>query len=136
VSEFKTYAPEAWPQCVVDLTQLIVPKILDGDGDDLSILREQFRIASISGVESSGVGYFLQFELPSSVRTTGKEDVAGGSANITLSGLRHGAGCVLFVRGGVLDMFELYSYGEPWPDDARLVQVGQVQGLFEASNVG
>lgn len=33
-----------------------------------------------------------------------------------IAGLEHGAGFVVFVRGGHLDTLEGYSYDEPWPE--------------------
>ena len=33
--------------------------------------------------------------------------------------LAHGAGFVLFIRGGRLSMLEGYTYDEPWPDQVR-----------------
>ena len=43
-------------------------------------------------------------------RVPGLDDVT-----VEIEGLRHGAGFVLFLGDGLLDMLEGYSYGEPWP---------------------
>ena len=37
----------------------------------------------------------------------------------TISGLRHGAGFVLFVDDGQLAMLEGFSYDGPWPQDIK-----------------
>jgi hypothetical protein len=35
----------------------------------------------------------------------------------TVNGLAHGAGFVLFIRDGKLDILEGFTYDEPWPKD-------------------
>jgi hypothetical protein len=42
-----------------------------------------------------------------------------GDVNADLDGLQHGAGFVVFVRGGRLATLEGYSYDEPWPTEVR-----------------
>lgn len=39
--------------------------------------------------------------------------------NAVVDGLQYGAGFVIFMRGGRLDILEGYSYGEPWPKEIR-----------------
>jgi hypothetical protein len=42
--------------------------------------------------------------------------MALGDVTATIEGLEHGAGFVLFVQDGVLDVLEGFSYDEPWTD--------------------
>jgi hypothetical protein len=39
-----------------------------------------------------------------------------GDIGADIPGLAHGAGFVLFVRGGVISMLEGFSYDEKWPE--------------------
>jgi len=90
-------------------------------------VREQFGLAQIETVELSGVGFFVEFLVPADVPLAAPANFQGGSARIRVQGVQHGADCVLFIRGGKLAMFEVYTYGsEPWPDDARILGVEDV----------
>jgi len=40
-------------------------------------------------------------------------------ATATIDGLQHGAGFLLIVEDGMLDMVEGCTYVEPWPDRSR-----------------
>jgi hypothetical protein len=67
--------------------------------------------------EFSGVGFFTEFALPSDAQV--KRDVADmslGDIGAELPGLKHGAGFVLFTRGGSVTMLEGFTYDENWPE--------------------
>lgn len=98
--------------------QAVMDKLLAGDHPAMAILRAQAATARLVSREYSGVGFFCSFEVPADAPTLG----AGGrltidDVNAEVTGLTHGAGFVLFVCDGRLDMLEGFSYDEPWPDD-------------------
>jgi hypothetical protein len=43
-------------------------------------------------------------------------DMHIGDVGAEFPALKHGAGFVLFVRGGVITMLEGYTYDEAWPE--------------------
>jgi hypothetical protein len=47
--------------------------------------------------------------------------------NATIDGLAHGAGFVLFVRGGRIETLEGFSYDEPWPPRVERFLLAYVQ---------
>ncbi len=65
----------------------------------------------------TGVGFFVNFDVDADApRTEPIKNFTGGNVAIALEGVEHGAGCVLFVRDGVITMLEGYTYGaEAWP---------------------
>lgn len=98
------------------LEQAVLDKLLSGDHPALSTLRAQAAQARLVGRELSGVGFFCSFEVPPEaprLEPPGSFDI--GDVNADVSGLKHGAGFVLFIRNGRLDMLEGFSYDEPWP---------------------
>ena len=42
-----------------------------------------------------------------------------GDVYAEIPGLEHGAGFVLYIKDGYLDMLEGYSYDEPWPSSVE-----------------
>jgi hypothetical protein len=93
-------------------------KLLDGDDAVLSALREQLRTCCVRKREMTGCGFFTELDVDRALAgaPTNVEKLRVGDVEACVAGLEHGAGFVLFVRDGYLDMLEGYSFDEPWPD--------------------
>lgn len=99
-----------------ELENAVLTKLLAGEHPILATLRLQVEAARLATREYSGNGFFCTFAVP-----PGPPPVASnptfriGDVDAKVKGLKHGAGFVLFVKNGYLDMLEGYSYEEPWP---------------------
>jgi hypothetical protein len=91
------------------------------------VLRAQYAGSRIRKVELTGVGFFIEFDVPADVARTVPTSFAGGNARIDVEGVTNPAGCVLFVKAGVLSKLEGYTYGwEGWPAHPVFVNVRAV----------
>ena len=118
--------PEKQVKMVHDLTSLL----LDGEHSTLEVLRTQLAESTVTRLEWTGAGFFADFLIPETLPLSEPGDLTGGSAFLTVEGLPHGAGCVLFVRNGVLDMLEGYTYGDgEWAEDAEIVGIADVEPI-------
>ena len=126
----KVYSATDAPSEVLELSQQLIPRLLQGSDPDLSTLREQYAAARVSEVQLSGVGFFVDFEVPPALPLCSRTDIVGGHATIAAPGLKHGAGCVLFVRGGRLAMLECYTYDDEWPVHLPGVVIKDVSPLL------
>ncbi len=105
------------PVELLDLIARLMPLLLAGDRPTCSTLREQYADATIREIELTGVGFFARFDIRADAPRTEPKGFAGGNVVITLEGVEHGAGCVLFVRDGAIAMLEGYTNGsEAWPE--------------------
>ena len=92
-------------------------RLLDGDDVAFLALRQQAQGADVvsrefTGVDSSRSQHPCHIpRLPDGTRIG---PIGGVGAEIT--GLRHGAGFVLFLVDGSLHTLEGFTYDEPWPD--------------------
>ena len=102
-----------------NLEQQLMGLLLEGESPVLNILRQQYALAKIARREFSGVGFFLYFDVPENVPLMEPPNFAAGNVSISLENVPNGAGCVLFVKNGKLNMLEGYTFGNPWP--ARLI---------------
>ena len=125
----KTYSPSEVPQEVLDLAARLMPLLLAGDHPTCAILREQYARASIRHVELTGVGFFVDYEVPADVARTLPASFAGGNVSIEVEGVTHGAGFVLFVRDGVLSMLEGYTYDDPWPEHPVVIELRDASAI-------
>jgi hypothetical protein len=102
-----------------EFEQALLEKLLAGDHPVLAVLRAQVQAARVASREYTGSGFYLSFDIPPEAPALRKESFQFGDVNAAIDGLQHGAGFVVFVRGGRLDMLEGYSYDEPWPTEIR-----------------
>jgi hypothetical protein len=101
-----------------DLERAVLEMLLVGDHPALVVLRRQMEHVSVAGRETTGVGFFCDLSVDDGCPTVDR-DFHLGDVHAEIEGLAHGAGFVLFVRGGRLSLLEGFSYDEPWPDTVR-----------------
>jgi hypothetical protein len=84
----------------------------------MNSLRTQFERCRVAARKPTGVGFFTQLHIPDDAEPAPVKPgrMSLGNVVATVDGLQHGAGFVLFVENGVLDMLEGFSYDEPWLD--------------------
>lgn len=94
----------------------VMAMLLTGKHDILDILRKQFALCTIVNREFTGTGFYSTFSVPEiTQRLPDKDSFCFGDVEADISGLKHGAGFVLWIREGVLDFLEGYTYDELWP---------------------
>lgn len=99
-----------------DLEAAVVAMLLDGEGPTLEQLRRQWAAATIAKREIVENGVCTHYTVPAELRLSFKQlQLEGVRADI--AGLAKGAGFVLFIDDGVIDVLEAYTYDEPWPSD-------------------
>jgi hypothetical protein len=125
----KMYIPEAAPREVIALAEHLVPQMLVGDHPALVALRVQYDRGQVATVELTGAGFFVNYQVPGDTPHAKPSDFQGGDVRIEAAGVTHGAGCILFVRGGRLAFLECYTHGGEWPEDVAVLSVGNVQPL-------
>ena len=125
----KTFEHGAAPSELTALAKRLMPELLAGEHSSLSTLRAQYQVARIDRVELTGAGFYIHFRVPSAAVRVSPGDFQGGDASIQVEGLKHGMGCVLFVRSGRVAFLEGFTYEEEWPTDFRVVAVEDVHAI-------
>ena len=98
------------------LEKAVLEMLLDQPGEPFDAIRQQLSFATVSKRESSGVGFFTEFALSDEAPVKRDlPDMTLGGANAQMPSLEHGAGFVLFIRGGVVTLLEGFTYDENWP---------------------
>jgi hypothetical protein len=101
------------------IERAVMSMLLVGEHPVLDILRRQFELCTIAKREFTGAGVFVTFSVPETApRLPQRDSFSFGDVSADIQGLQHGAGFVLWVREGVLDFLEGYTYDELWPDQA------------------
>jgi len=102
-----------------DLTKLeraVLDMLLAGELPAAETLRAQVRVGRVVERRITGVGFFTTFAVPPDApRVHGSFQL--GDVLARIEGLSHGAGFVLWVKNGALDMLEGYTFDESWPHE-------------------
>jgi hypothetical protein len=98
------------------LERAVIEMFLAGELPALRTLSEQFKASRPLKREFTGVGFFTYFDVPASApRVIYPDRVSISDVDASIDGLQNGAGFVLFVREGTLQMLEGFTYDQPWP---------------------
>jgi hypothetical protein len=113
---------------MTDLEMAVMVKFLDGDHSTLKALRQQLASCRVDKREFTGAGFYTDFVVDNSVVDQLHGDFNLDEVIAEIDGLKHGAGFVLYVRNGMLQSLEGYSYDEPWPEKISGFKLRFMQG--------
>ena len=101
---------------MLPLEREVMEKFLNDNDSKFSILREQLKIATVTDRKNTGVGFYIDFLVPSSApRISANPSFQIGDVVGKLNGELE-VGFVLFVKDGALSMLEGFTYGaDEWP---------------------
>jgi len=106
----------------------VIEKLLAGPNPILNALRKQYGKARVKKREFTGVGFWLDIELPPDVAPAPLvQRLHLSDVGAELEGVNHGVGFVLHVRDGLLDQLEGFTYDEPWPDRVGAFSVAYIR---------
>jgi hypothetical protein len=95
-----------------------IATIVGGDHPVLAGLRTQLARCEVPKREFTGVGFFTTLAVPSDVPSVPvRRRLDLGDVHVTMDGVAHGVGLVLFVEEGRLALLEGFTYDGPWPDE-------------------
>ena len=99
-----------------ELEKQVMAAILAGNDPRLPALRLQYAVAQVTERKFSEVGFFTYFRVAPDVPSAKPDSFElGHSIHLEIEGVENGAGVVLFIRNGVLDMLKGFTYTATWP---------------------
>ncbi|HXI82311.1 MAG TPA: hypothetical protein VNM34_16005 [Verrucomicrobiae bacterium] len=106
------------PDELTPLERQVIATLLAPEHPVTRALHRQFEACRVVSREFTGRGFFSKLVVADGVDAAPvtRKRLHLGDATPTIAGLEHGAGLVLLVREGVLDMLEGFAYDEPWPN--------------------
>jgi hypothetical protein len=114
---------------ISELESEVMRMLLNGNDPVLNTLREQWRASRVEKRELTGVGFYTRFSVLDSIpRIEGNRTFNFGDVIAEINGLQYGAGFVLFVKDGVINMLEGYTYDESWPPIISAFRLAYNQG--------
>ena len=91
-------------------------------------LYKQYKSLIVKTRTFTNVGFFTEFYMAEDSLRRGEIDCFRlGGIHAKISGLKYGAGFVLFINNGFIATLEGYCYDEEWPKDANIIEIFKVQ---------
>jgi hypothetical protein len=107
------------------LENQVLELLLAGEEAVLTVLREQIASAKIQAREFTGVGFYLDFEIPATAKRL--QDVLAVKHSFCFGDVgayfdqgaqRQEVGFLLWIKDGYVDFLEAYTYGlKKWPEE-------------------
>lgn len=100
------------------LEKAVLDTLLDRPGAPFETIRQQLSHATVATRKFTSVGFFTDFTLPADAPVSRDlSDQTIGGVGASFPGVEHGAGFMLFIRGGIVRMLEGYTYADDqWPE--------------------
>ena len=107
------------------LERQVLSTLLAADHPVTVALRRQVDQCRVATRELTGHGFFSTLAVADDAvaAPVTRTRFALGDVVARIDGLRHGAGFVLFVKDGVLDLLEGFAYDEPWPETIATFEI-------------
>lgn len=93
----------------------VLEALLLGEDPLLRVLSKQLTRATVSDRSYSGIGCFVDIDLPDDVSGSTPRDILIRDIHVEVDDCDHGAAAILVVRNGRLAMLELVAYAGEWP---------------------
>jgi hypothetical protein len=107
----------------------VLKKLLMGSFPILTQLRNQLNFCTIKNRKFTGFGFYTTFIVPEKIHRNKKLNFMIGDVNGEIEGLNNGAGFLLYIKNGVIDMLEGYSYDESWPASIDKFKLFYTKGI-------
>jgi hypothetical protein len=109
---------------LTDLERAVLEKLVAGDDQRLAELREQLETTLASKREMTGVGFFTTLSVLDPTHRLGDQSLELGGVIAQIPSLTYGAGFLLFIRNGFLNLLEGFVYGDdPWPENISSFEI-------------
>lgn len=105
----------------------IIDACLAGDDPKLATLRQQADLATVVSREHTGVGAYVKFRVPDAAPRLGPGPMIIDDVNLEVAGVPHGVATLLYVIDGALDLLELATFADPWPQEPEILSVGYLR---------
>lgn len=108
---------------LLPLEKGVLCKLLEGDDPLLVALRLQLANCAVAQRELTGCGFYATLAVSVDAPRVDDVDAKFGDVVADISGLANGAGFLLYLKDGLLDMLEGYSFDEPWPKSTDIFEL-------------
>lgn len=93
----------------------VITAIINKESEISENLYMQYIHSKVISREFTGYGFYTMYSVDPKYKNKIVKNAMLGEINATLNDLKHGAGFILYINNGLIDMLECYTYDEKFP---------------------
>lgn len=109
--------------------QQILEAFLKGDQPELAVLRKQIAKLEVRNRTHTGVGCFVDFQLPAPVARVTPAEMAFGDVNLEVEGITAPVTTLLYIIGGAIHFLEIAADEGEWPKEPVITRLNYLKSI-------
>ena len=109
--------------------QQILEAFLKGQQPELAVLRKQMAKLEVRNRTHTGVGCFVDFQLPPTVARVTPAEMAFGDVNLEVEGITAPVQTLLYVIGGAIHFLEMAADEGEWPKEPVITRLNYLKSV-------
>jgi hypothetical protein len=109
--------------------QRVLEAFLKGDPPELAMLRKQIAKLEVRNRTHTGVGCFVDFQLPPTVARVTPAEMAFGDVNLEVEGITAPVSTLLYVIGGAIHFLEIAADEGEWPKEPVITRLNYLKSV-------
>ncbi len=109
--------------------QQVLDAFLKGNQPELAVLRKQIDKIQVKARTHTGVGCFVDFQLPPTAARVTPAEMAFGDVNIEVEGVTAPVQALLYVIGGAIHFLEIAADEGEWPKEPVLTRINYLKSV-------
>lgn len=93
----------------------VITAIIKKETEISENLYEQYIHSNVVSREFTGYGFYTAYAVDPKYKIKTIKNAMLGEINASINDLKHGAGFILYISDGLIDMLECYTYDESFP---------------------
>jgi hypothetical protein len=109
--------------------QQILEAFLKGNQPELAVLRKQIAKLEVRNRTHTGVGCFVDFQLPATVARVTPAEMAFGDVNLEVEGITAPVTTLLYIIGGAIHFLEIAADEGEWPKEPVITRLNYLKSV-------
>ena len=109
--------------------QQILEAFMKGKQPELAVLRQQITKLQVRNRPHTGIGCFVDFQLPAAVPRVTPWEMAFGDVNVEVEGVTAPVSTLLYVIGGAVHFLEIAADEGEWPKEPVITRLNYLKSV-------
>jgi len=115
--------------------QQILEAFMKGKQPELAVLRQQITKLQVRNRTHTGIGCFVDFQLPATVPRVTPLEMAFGDVNVEVEGVTAPVSTLLYIIGGAIHFMEINVDDGEWPKEPVLTRLNYLKSIQVADGI-
>jgi hypothetical protein len=115
--------------------QQVLEAFFKGNAPELAVLRKQLDKVQVRNRTHTGIGCFVDFQVPAAVPRVTPAEMAFGDVNVEVEGVTAPVSTLLYIIGGAIHFMEIAVDEGEWPKEPVLTRVNYLKSVQSGDGI-